>query len=216
MQERTEHSNLQLFKAKTALLGRDYDWLYRKSFSLEDLKIMDGLERLIANSQRLRRVFMALLLLLPVLNAMFWVLVGMGNKVAMQNLPVTMDPGIPAYSLVLCFWVSMIPTSVLMFAFYQLIKLVGFYSQGIFFARQNVTAIRTLGKAIIAWEVANFFSSMVLGSLLTLHRGPAQHLLMVGLDDTDFYALVAGFSVLTIAWVMNEARKLKEEQELIV
>lgn len=214
MKERTGHRDLQLFKAKTALLRRDYDWLYRKSFNLKELRVMDELERLSANSQRLRRVFMAFLLLLPVFNALFWVLVGMGNKVVTHNLPVTLDPEIPAYSLVLCFWVSMIPTSLIMYALYQLIKLFGYYGRGAMFARENVLAIRTLGKSIIAWEIANFLSSIVLGNLLTLHRVPSQRLLVVGVDHADIYALVAGFSVLTIAWIMDEARKIKEEQEL--
>ncbi len=216
MNERAGYDSLQLFRMGPALLGAGYDWRYRKSFSLEDLKVMDGLERLSASSRRLRRVFTVLLLLTPVLTALFWVLVGMGNEVLMHNLPVEVDPDIPIYSLVLCFWVSMIPTSFTMFALYQLIKLFGYYGMGTMFARENVITIRTLGRTIIAWEIANFLSSIGLGILLTLHRGPGQRLLVVGIDNADIYALVAGFSVLTIAWVMDEARKIREDQELIV
>jgi hypothetical protein len=202
--------------AMPSMLGNAFDWRYRKSFCLEDLKVMDGLERLSVSSRRLRRIFMFLMVVSPVLTALFWVVVGMGNEVVAHNLPVKIDPEVPTYVLVLCFWVSMIPTGVVMYAFYQLIKLLGFYGKGTMFASENVITIRTLGKTIIAWEIANFLCSTVLGLLLTLHRGPGQRLLVVGVDNADIYALVAGFSVLTVAWVMDEARKIKEEQELIV
>lgn len=194
----------------------DPGWPNKKSFKVRDLKIMDGLERLSANSHRLRKVFTVLMVLSPVLNVVFWVGVGMGNEVLGHNLPVKVDPDIPASSLVMACLVSMIPTGVFMYALYQLIKLFGYYGSGIMFARENVTTIRSLGKSIIYWDITNFLSSIVLGIILTLHRGTGQRLLVVGVDNADIYALVAGFSVLTIAWVMDEARKIKEEQELIV
>lgn len=177
---------------------------------------MEGNERLKRNSRRLRRVFMVLLALSPVFTVIFWVGVGMGNDVLGHSLPVKVDPDIPASSLVMGCLVSMLPTGVFMYGLYQLIKLFSYYSAGVIFSHENVKAIRTLGKAIITWEVVNFVASIGLGIVLTLHRGPGQRLLVVGIDNADLYALVAGFSVLTIAWVMDEARKIKEDQELIV
>lgn len=177
---------------------------------------MDGQERLSKNSNRLRKIFRVLFVLSPLLNIAFWVGVGMGNDVLGHNLPVEVDPDIPASSLVFACALSMIPTGVFMYALYQLMKLFGLYSKGVIFASENVSAIRSLGKAIITWEIANFLTSIALGIVLTLHRGTGNRLLVIGMDNADLYALVAGFSVLTIAWVMDEARKLKEDQELFV
>lgn len=177
---------------------------------------MKGSERLKRNSRRLRTVFMVLLVLAPILNVIFWVGVGMGNDVLGHSLPVEVDPDTPASSLVIGCLISMIPTGVFMYALYQLIKLFGYYSKGVIFSKENVAVIRALGKSIITWEVANFLTSTALGVVLTLHRGPGKRLLVLNLQNSDIYALVAGFSVLTIAWVMNEARKIKEEQELFV
>lgn len=211
-----DNCGIQNLSLGPALARAGFDWRYRKSFSLEDLKIMDGLERLSASSRKLSRVFKVLLVLSPVLTALFWVVVAMGNDVVAHNLPVELDPDVPTNALVLCFGVSMIPTGVIMYAFYQLIKLLGYYGEGTMFALENVLAIRTLGKAIIAFEITNFLCAPVIGVLLTLHRGPGQRMLVVGVDSADIFALVAGFSVLTVAWVMEEAHKIKEEQELIV
>jgi hypothetical protein len=177
---------------------------------------MDGYERLKRNSRRLRTLFIALLALAPVLTAIFWIGVGMGNDVLGHSLPVKVDPDIPASSLVMAFLISMVPAGVFMYALYQLVKLFGYYSTGVIFSHETVAAIRTLGKAIITFEIIDFLSSIGLGVVLTLHRGTGQRLLLVSIDNTDIYALVAGFSVLTIAWVMDEARKLKEDQELII
>ena len=177
---------------------------------------MEGAERLKKNSRRLREVFVVLIVLAPILNVIFWVGVGMGNDVLGHSLPVEVDPDIPVSSLVIGCLISMIPTGVFMYALYQLIKLFGYYSKGVIFSLENVSAIRALGKSIIAWVVADFFTSIGLGIVLTLHRGTGNRLLVVSFQNEDLYALVAGFSVLTIAWVMNEARKIKEEQELIV
>jgi len=200
----------------SAATAIDQGWPYKKSFNVGDIKIMDGMERLSVSSHRLRKFFTVLLVLSPVLNVVFWVGVGMGNEVLRHSLPVKVGPDIPAYSLVMACLVSMIPTGVFMYALYKLIKLFGYYGSGIMFARENVTTIRSLGKTIICWDITNFLCSIILGIVLTLHRGPGQRLLAVSLSNADIYALVAGFSVLTVAWVMDEARKIKEEQELIV
>jgi hypothetical protein len=198
------------------IAGLGYDWRYRKSFSLEDLRVMDESERLRKSSRRLRKVFVVLMVLAPILNVVFWVGIGMGNDVLGHTLPVQVDPDIPASSLVFACLIGMIPTSVFVYALYQLIKLFGYYSTGVIFSKANVLAIRNLGKSIIYWELANFLCSIALGIVLTLHRGTGNRLLVINLQNSDLYALVAGFSVLTIAWVMEEARKIKEEQELIV
>lgn len=198
------------------LLGVGFDWRYRKSFSLEDLRVMDEMERLSASSNKLRKFFMFLMLISPVLTAVFWIMVGMGNQVLARNLPVDVDPQTPTYLLLLCFLVSMIPTGVVMYAFYQLSKLFGNYGGGAMFSRENTMIIRTLGKTIIAWEIANFLGSAFMGLLLTLHRGPGQRLLVLGLDNADILALAAGFSVLATAWIMDEALKINDQHRLVV
>jgi hypothetical protein len=177
---------------------------------------MEGYKRLKTNSRRLRKVFVVLFALAPVLTIVFWIGVGMGNDVLGHSLPVEVDPDIPALHLAIACLVSMLPTAVFMYGLYHLIKLFGYYSAGVIFSHETVSAIRTLGKAIITWEVVNLVASMLLGIVLTFHRGTGQRLLVIGVDNADLYALIAGFSVLTIAWVMDEARKIKEEQELFV
>lgn len=177
---------------------------------------MEALERVQRNSRRLRLVFAVLLALSPILTALFWALVGSGNQVLSRDLPVAVDPDIPLASLVTGFLVSLIPTGVVMYALYQLYKLFGLYCGGKVFAKENVACYRSLGWAIIYYALADFMGDILLGIVLTFHRGQGKRLLVVGLSSTEVFVLLAGICVLTIAWVMDEARKLKEEQELFV
>jgi len=177
---------------------------------------MDGLERLKRNSKRLRLVFAVLLVSLPILTGFFWVFVGTGNEVLSRNLPVEVDSNIPVTSLVVGFLVSLIPTGVVMYALFLLYKLFGLYYNGKVFAKENVACYRSLGWAIIYYALADFVSNILLGIVLTFHRGQGQRLLIISLSSTEIFVLIAGLCILSINWVMDEARKLKEEQELFL
>ena len=52
--------------------------------------------------------------------------------------------------------------------------------------------------------------------VLTLNRGPGQRLLVIGLDGGDLSGIFVGIVILIIAWVMDEARKIQEDQALII
>ena len=41
-------------------------------------------------------------------------------------------------------------------------------------------------------------------------------MITVGLDSSDFGGIFVGVMILTITWVMDEARKIKEDQELFI
>jgi len=177
---------------------------------------MDGSERLKRNSRRLRWVFMALLVITPLLNALFWIGAGQGEANCLNQLPVKLAGPLPPTALLAGFAVSLITTAIVMYVLYQIIRLFGFYAQGKVFDRENVACFRSIGWSIIAWEIADFLVDIALGPILTYHLGEGKRTLVIGVDNQDFYVLLAGFSVLTIAWVMDEARKIKEEQELFV
>lgn len=177
---------------------------------------MDGSERLKRNSRRLRRVFMVLLVLTPLFAATFWIGVGDGKEAFLKHLPVKVSGGLPMASLILGFLVTMIPTGFIIYALLLIVRLFGLYEKGMVFAKENVACFRAIGWSIIACEIARFLANIALGPILTYHQGVGMRQLVIELDSDSFYTLLAGFSVLTISWVMDEARKLKEEQELFV
>jgi len=56
----------------------------------------------------------------------------------------------------------------------------------------------------------------LLSVILTMGKPPGQRLLVVGLDSGDFTGVFVGVVVLIISWVMDEGRKIEEDQALII
>jgi hypothetical protein len=79
-----------------------------------------------------------------------------------------------------------------------------------------VAVFQRLGWSILAWAAADFLQTMGLGIVLTLHRAAGQRLLVVSLSSDQVLVALIGLVVVTISWVMDEARKIEEEQALIV
>jgi hypothetical protein len=56
----------------------------------------------------------------------------------------------------------------------------------------------------------------LLSVVLTLPNPPGHRVVTLGLYSADFTAIFVGIVILFIAWVMDEARKLQEDQALII
>ncbi|MGO9584951.1 MAG: DUF2975 domain-containing protein [Limisphaerales bacterium] len=82
-------------------------------------------------------------------------------------------------------------------------RLLRFFASGSFFTAKNINCIKWLGCLVVSdWVIVKFLQ--VIGS----------RALMIGFDD--FAKLAIGFLVVLIAWIMDEGRKIQEEQELTV
>ncbi len=176
---------------------------------------MEGLERIQQASRRLGRVFRWGIVLTPVMVAIFWLYVG-DNSVLGRQLPVELDPDLPDRAKLWGFAVSMLPGLVVMYILAQLSRLFRLYEQGIFFSRANVAIFQRLGWSILAWACADFLQTVGLGLVLTLHRAAGQRLLVISLSSDQALMALMGLVVVTVSRVMDQARKLEEEQALIV
>ena len=176
---------------------------------------MDGIERIKKASRRLRVFCTILLWLTPVAVALAWKFIEY-IPLTQVNLPVPPNPDHPGWVFVLGFLISMLPGGTAMYAFYKMRILFGLYAEGVIFGARNVQCYRGLGWAAIYWVIAEFLSRPLHGIVLTLNNPPGQRMLVLSLDSNMIVGLFAGFAALTIAWVMDEARKIDEEQALIV
>jgi len=109
--------------------------------------------------------------------------------------------------------VHAIPASVLILGFvrtglffagaFVLNRLLRSFARGNLFTARNINGIRWLGGLVIGdWVVVKFLEAF------------ASRSVAVGFDD--FAKLAIGFLVVLIAWIMDEGRKIQEEQELTV
>ena len=118
----------------------------------------------------------------------------------------------------------------LIFWFWKLAQLFGFYQRGMIFSPETIRCIKMLGLiCLLGWSLnftarLGFKPSPVVPAAATHAPGGVvkkvtYRMGFLSFDfgtGVDFGLLLVGTSVTLAAWVMDEGRKLKEEQELTV
>ena|SRR3990167_8007627 len=137
-----------------------------------------------------------------------------------SSVPVPTDPSFTTRSE--GFLLSLIPAGLGMASAYFFIKLFSCYELGEIFTIRSVHLIKKVGMLMIAWAILNPFYQLAISFILTMHNpyNYAEH--HPGWEialtiDTDYVRnlIVAGL-VFLIAYIMQEALKLHEDQSLTV
>ncbi len=125
------------------------------------------------------------------------------------------------YQVVLCVW------------YWKLAQLFRLYERGRIFVAETIGCIKNLGSLcviggvfmsltrIIARQIeivspfppANLPAGVTVARLVTFHIGFFSFDFGTGID---FGLLLAGIAIVLVAWIMDEGRKIQEEQELTV
>lgn len=169
-------------------------------------------------SRRFRRLFQGLFYLVPLLIGAYWSI--------FNWLPADMKLGLlpggvpvselPLVSLALGFVVSMVPVGVAMLGINYLARLFALYEEGRIFTGDNVRCLRNLGKTMMAWCAAGILFDPLASMALTMHHPPGQRILTIGLGSPDLTTFLVGGMIMVVAWVMDEGRRLQDEQNLTV
>ena len=91
------------------------------------------------------------------------------------------------------------------------------YRNGAVFIEANVRYYQYLGWLFLinAIVIKPIFDALMI-LVVTLHNPPGQRMLSIGFGTTNVQDILWGGFVMIIAWVMLEANRLQEEQELTV
>lgn len=178
---------------------------------------MHNKKRIQRASRRLRYLLMAVFWTMPIINAFVWIFMNrFPEMMTSKMLPYFVHLPLPASARLMGFFVVMIPTGVAMTGTYHLTKLFELYEGGDIFKLSNVRRFKKLSRVLILWFVAGILCRSLLSVALTLHHPPGQRMITVGLSSADLTTLLLGLILAVIAWVMEEGRKLQEEQDLTV
>lgn len=177
---------------------------------------MENTQRIAVISRRLRLVCTGLIYCLPVLCAVFWILFNKIHALVPIPLPVPVNHDLTGFTRLLAFLCDLVPLSPLIFGLLKLRELFSLYEKGHIFTEENVNCYRSLGRTLMVWVACDIVNRTLLGIVLTLNNPPGKRLLVVGMDGGDFTGIFVAAAVLIISWVMDEARKMMEEQSLII
>ena len=178
---------------------------------------MQNRERIRRAGRRLRCFLLAITCTLPVINALVWLFINRFPEIIFRKmLPYFVTMPLPASARIMGFVVTMMPTGVAMFGAYYLIQLFRLYEQGQIFRDSNVRCFKNLSRVLIWWFAVGIVHKSLLSIALTLHNPPGQRMITLELGSPDLTALLLGAILAVIAWVMEEGRKLQEDQDFTV
>jgi len=178
---------------------------------------MQNKERIQNASRRLRRILLTIVCILPVLDALVWLFMNKFPEMMWRKmLPYFVTMPLPVSARLMGFVVTMLPTGIAMIGGYHLMRLFRLYEQGQIFRDSNVRCFRNLSRVLIWWFVVGIVQKSLLSIALTLHNPPGQRMITVELGSPDLTALLLGAILAVIAWVMEEGRKLQEDQDFTV
>ena len=84
------------------------------------------------------------------------------------------------------------------------IRLMSCYERGVFFGAANISEFKNLSRCLLGYGLANVVANVVYAGGILLPDGLACPWIVVG------------GAVYVVAWIMDEGRKIQEEQELTV
>ena len=124
--------------------------------------------------------------------------------------------GLSAGQRIAGFVIEMIPFAA---AFYTLIALNSIcarYARGEVFGPQAGTGYRSLGKGLLCLGVANALYTTLIIAVFTFSSEKGAIVLGFGLSLTDLYLLIVGGAMMMFGHVMEEARRLHQENSEFV
>jgi hypothetical protein len=114
------------------------------------------------------------------------------------------------------FLVHMLPTAIAIYGLLQARRLFGLYRIGRIFTLDNTRCLTRIARALIAYTLVLPVCGSLLSVLLTWHNPPGERMLTVTFSSDYIGLLVIGASMLVITWIMDEGRKLAEDNAQIV
>ena len=112
--------------------------------------------------------------------------------------------------------ISMIPNGIVMLVLYNLIRLFKLYEKGEIFSLSNVRLLRNIGYTVLIGQLLNPIYDALISLNLTWNNPHGQRFASVTFDGSNVGLIMTGVLVILISWIMIEACKLREEQQLTI
>ena len=125
-------------------------------------------------------------------------------------------PALPGWVRGLCFLAAMVPGAALMVTLLRLRRLFALYKHGCIFSLANVACLSAVSRSLFVWAGASILYRPLAGLAVTAANPPGRHILTLGIGTPEIELLFVAAMAVVITRVMDEARRLDEEQSLTV
>ena len=126
------------------------------------------------------------------------------SMVSIFNHPYASASDIPGPMIVLC----AIGTGVYLLGVISFYRLLCLYEKGVFFSEANVSEMKRLGSYLVGYGILAVAANVIYTGGIALP--------WTLLDVAASPWIVVGGAIYIVAWIMDEGRKIQEEQELTV
>jgi len=112
------------------------------------------------------------------------------------------------------FLISLLPVSMTMFILYLVSKLFNAFEHLDFFSANTVKYLKRIGFLIITNQILIHAVYCALITLvLTFSNPPGKRIIEISYGIGELNLLIVGIIIILASWIMDEGRKLQEEQE---
>lgn len=111
---------------------------------------------------------------------------------------------------------SLLPLSALMYLLFNLIKIFSFYKQGIVFSLKHVSLFKKTSKLLVVWVLLSIIYESAKSVLFSWGNPVGERVLSVSFGSEQLTVLIVATFVYVIAWVIDEGRKLAEENQMVI
>jgi len=181
------------------------------------MKSKDNMARIRRLGRLLERVCLTAAVAVTPFVALYWTFFNaIPPEMTCETTSLSVSGALPAWVRGLCFLVAMVPGTALMLTLLRLRQLFSLYKEGRIFTLANVACFTAVARALLVWAVASLLYTPLHGLAVTAANPPGRHILSLGVGSGEVALFFVAAMAVVIASVMDEARRLDEEQSLTV
>ncbi|UJX40135.1 DUF2975 domain-containing protein [Desulfovibrio sp. JY] len=175
---------------------------------------MDGIRRLGGLLERV--CLIAAVAIIPLIGLYWAMFNNLPSAMTAEAVRQAASPLLPIWVRGLCFLTALVPGTALVLTLLRLRHLFALYKEGRIFTLANVTCFRLVARALLWWAIASIVHTPLYGLAVTAANPPGRHLLTLGIGSSELALFFVAAMAVVISRVMDEARRLDEEQALTV
>lgn len=189
------------------------------------------MEKIAKISKIFKILFITAFFLVPVASLCFWLFINDIPKHLLQGGPISLASPIQTpegwfyfgerplslLSRGLGFLSSFFYDTAMMLGLYYLIRLFSLYEKGAIFTSENVKAYKILGYTLFSYALfIKPIAEGIMVTAVTFSNPPGHRYFSIGFGTPNVGYIMIGALIILISWVMNEGKKLQEEQSYTI